>query len=133
MMEKLFVQTLIVHVITDYMLAHNALFSKSCYWNWNSESILNLCYTKSPTQGVLIGIVEGVGIITGQSIGELETQLSLATFHSVEYSLGSTADLCTPSNENKTEFNENLVHPTCSNHRKPSFLCYIDLHVTTHG
>ncbi|MBA0650455.1 hypothetical protein Goklo_017873, partial [Gossypium klotzschianum] len=43
--------------------------------------ICRLCYGRSPTHGDLVELGEVVGIIVGQSIGELRTQLTLRTFH----------------------------------------------------
>lgn len=38
--------------------------------------ICRLCYGRSPTHGDLVKLVEAVGIIAGQSIGEPGTQLT---------------------------------------------------------
>ena len=46
--------------------------------------ICRLCNGRSPTHGDLVELGEVVGIIVGQSIGELGTQLTLRTFHTGE-------------------------------------------------
>jgi DNA-directed RNA polymerase subunit beta' len=73
---------------------------------------------------------EAVGIIAGQSIGEPGTQLTLRTFHTGGVFTEGTADLVRSLSNGKIQFNKDLVHPTCTHHGQPAFLCYIDLDVT---
>ncbi|CAN6458784.1 unnamed protein product [Victoria cruziana] len=79
--------------------------------------ICRLCYGRSPTHGDLVELGEAVGIIAGQSIGELGTQLTLRTFHTGGVFTGGTSE-------------HDLVHPTRTRHGHPAFLCYVDLYVT---
>uniref|UniRef100_J3N1X9 Uncharacterized protein n=1 Tax=Oryza brachyantha TaxID=4533 RepID=J3N1X9_ORYBR len=41
-----------------------------------------------------------------------------------------TADLVRSPSNGEIQFNRDLVHPTCTRHGQPAFLCYIDLHIT---
>ncbi|CAN6453945.1 unnamed protein product [Victoria cruziana] len=92
--------------------------------------ICQLRYGQSPTHGDLVELGEAVGIIAGQSIGELGTQLTLRTFHTGRIFIGGTAEHVRAPSNGKIKFNEDLVHPTCTHHRHPAFLCYVDLYVT---
>ncbi|KAL7261467.1 hypothetical protein ACSBR1_000002 [Camellia fascicularis] len=65
--------------------------------------ICRLCYGRSPTHGDLVELGEAVGIITGQSIGELDTQLTLRTFHTGEVFTGGTAEHGLPKVEQVLE------------------------------
>nr|YP_010372584.1 RNA polymerase beta'' subunit [Lansium domesticum]UPE50220.1 RNA polymerase beta'' subunit [Lansium domesticum] len=91
--------------------------------------ICRLCYGRSPTHGDLVELGEAVGIISGQSIGEPGTQLTLRTFHTGGVFTGGTAEHVRAPSNGKIKFNEDLVHPTRTRHGHPSFLCYIDLYV----
>nr|DBA06581.1 TPA_asm: RNA polymerase beta'' subunit [Melia dubia] len=91
--------------------------------------ICRLCYGRSPTHGDLVELGEAVGIISGQSIGEPGTQLTLRTFHTGGVFTGGTAEHVRASSNGKIKFNEDLVHPTRTRHGHPAFLCYIDLYV----
>ena len=91
--------------------------------------ICRLCYGRSPTHGDLVELGEAVGIISGQSIGEPGTQLTLRTFHTGGVFTGGTAEHVRAPSNGKIKFNENLVHPTRTRHGHPAFLCYIDLYV----
>ena len=73
---------------------------------------------------------EAVGIISGQSIGEPGTQLTLRTFHTGGVFTGGTAEHVRAPSNGKIKFNEDLVHPTRTRHGHPAFLCSIDLYVT---
>ena len=73
---------------------------------------------------------EVVGIIVGQSIGEPDTQLTLRTFHIGGVFTGGTVEQVRAPYNGKIQFNEDLVHPTCTHHEHPAFLCYIDLYFT---
>ncbi|PHT59666.1 DNA-directed RNA polymerase subunit beta'' [Capsicum baccatum] len=84
----------------------------------------------SPTYGDLVELGEAVGIITGQSIGEPGTQLTLRTFHTGGVFTGGTAEHVRAPSNGKIKFNEDLVHPTRTRHGHPAFLCSIDLYVT---
>uniref|UniRef100_A0A803MIM6 DNA-directed RNA polymerase n=1 Tax=Chenopodium quinoa TaxID=63459 RepID=A0A803MIM6_CHEQI len=92
--------------------------------------ICRLCYGRSPTHGDLVELGEAVGIIAGQSIGEPGTQLALRNFHTGGVFTGGTAEHVRAPSNGKTQFNEDLVHPTRTRHGHPAFLCYIDLYVT---
>ncbi|PHT94099.1 DNA-directed RNA polymerase subunit beta'' [Capsicum annuum] len=92
--------------------------------------ICRLCYGRSPTHGDLVELGEAVGIIAGQSIGEPGTQLTLRTFHTGGVFTGGTAEHVRAPSNGKIKFNEDLVHPTCTRHGHPAFLCSIDLYVT---
>ena len=74
---------------------------------------------------------EVVGIIAWQSIGEPGTQLTLITFHTGGVFTGGTAEHVRAHSNGKIKFNEDWVHPTCTHHGHPAFLCYKDLYVTT--
>nr|YP_009673284.1 RNA polymerase beta'' subunit [Entandrophragma caudatum]QDF42693.1 RNA polymerase beta'' subunit [Entandrophragma caudatum] len=91
--------------------------------------ICRLCYGRSPTHGDLVELGEAVGIISGQSIGEPGTQLTLRTFHTGGVFTGGTAEHVRAPSKGKIKFNEDLVHPTRTRHGHPAFLCYIDLYV----
>nr|QWY87932.1 RNA polymerase beta'' subunit [Khaya anthotheca] len=91
--------------------------------------ICRLCYGRSPTHGDLVELGEAVGIISGQSIGEPGTQLTLRTFHTGGVFTGGTAEHVRAPSNGKIKFNEDLVHPTRTRHGHPAFLCYIDLYV----
>nr|QXU76147.1 RNA polymerase beta'' subunit [Biebersteinia heterostemon] len=91
--------------------------------------ICRLCYGRSPTHGDLVELGEAVGIISGQSIGEPGTQLTLRTFHTGGVFTGGTAEHVRAPSNGKIKFNEDLVHPTRTRHGHPAFLCYIDLDV----
>ncbi|KAF3657034.1 DNA-directed RNA polymerase subunit beta'' [Capsicum annuum] len=70
------------------------------------------------------------GTTRGQSIGEPGTQLTLRTFHTGGVFTGGTAEHVRAPSNGKIKFNEDLVHPTCTRHGHPAFLCSIDLYVT---
>nr|YP_010411210.1 RNA polymerase beta'' subunit [Psilopeganum sinense]UQJ72589.1 RNA polymerase beta'' subunit [Psilopeganum sinense] len=91
--------------------------------------ICRLCYGRSPTHGDLVELGEAVGIISGQSIGEPGTQLTLRTFHTGGVFTGGTAEHVRAPSNGKIKFNEDLVHPTRTRHGHPAFLCSIDLDV----
>nr|QWY87592.1 RNA polymerase beta'' subunit [Entandrophragma angolense] len=91
--------------------------------------ICRLCYGRSPTHGDLVELGEAVGIISGQSIGEPGTQLTLRTFHTGGVFTGGTAEHVRAPSNGKIKFNEDLVHPTRTRHGHPAFICYIDLYV----
>nr|QYC94866.1 RNA polymerase beta'' subunit [Pistacia chinensis] len=91
--------------------------------------ICRLCYGRSPTHGDLVELGEAVGIISGQSIGEPGTQLTLRTFHTGGVFTGGTAEHVRAPSNGKIKFNEDLVHPTRTRHGHPAFLCSIDLYV----
>nr|WGV33917.1 RNA polymerase beta'' subunit [Cedrela odorata] len=91
--------------------------------------ICRLCYGRSPTHGDMVELGEAVGIISGQSIGEPGTQLTLRTFHTGGVFTGGTAEHVRAPSNGKIKFNEDLVHPTRTRHGHPAFLCYIDLYV----
>nr|YP_009471926.1 RNA polymerase beta'' subunit [Entandrophragma cylindricum]AVL92237.1 RNA polymerase beta'' subunit [Entandrophragma cylindricum]QWY87762.1 RNA polymerase beta'' subunit [Entandrophragma cylindricum] len=91
--------------------------------------ICRLCYGRSPTHGDLVELGEAVGIISGQSIGEPGTQLTLRTFHTGGVFTGGTAEHVRAPSNGKIKFNEDLVHPTRTRHGHPAFLCYMDLYV----
>nr|YP_010595759.1 RNA polymerase beta'' subunit [Dobinea delavayi]WAJ58681.1 RNA polymerase beta'' subunit [Dobinea delavayi] len=91
--------------------------------------ICRLCYGRSLTHGDLVELGEAVGIISGQSIGEPGTQLTLRTFHTGGVFTGGTAEHVRAPSNGKIKFNEDLVHPTRTRHGHPAFLCYIDLDV----
>ncbi|ESQ29735.1 hypothetical protein EUTSA_v10023328mg [Eutrema salsugineum] len=93
--------------------------------------ICRLCYGWSPTHGDLVELEEAVGIIAGQSIGKPGTQLTLRTFHTGGVFTRGTAEHVRAPYNGKIKFNEDLVHPTCTRHGHPAFLCYIDLSVIT--
>ncbi|KAF3624580.1 hypothetical protein FXO38_30175 [Capsicum annuum] len=97
---------------------------------WSTSWICRLCYGRSPTHGALVELGEAVGIITGQSIGEPGTQLTLRTFHTGGVFTGGTAEHVRAPSNGKIKFNEDLVHPTRTRHGHPAFLCSIDLYVT---
>ncbi|MFS7920362.1 DNA-directed RNA polymerase subunit beta'' [Helianthus anomalus] len=78
----------------------------------------------------LVELGEAVGIITGQSIGESGIQLTLRTFHTGGVFTGGTAEHVRAPFNGKIKFNEDLVHPTCTRHGHPAFLCSRDLYVT---
>ncbi|KAI3454846.1 hypothetical protein Pfo_011509, partial [Paulownia fortunei] len=92
--------------------------------------IYRLCYGGSPTHGDLVELGEAVGIITGQSIGESGTQLTLRTFHTGGVFMGGTAEHVQAHSNGKIKFNEDLVHPTRTCYGHPAFLCSINLYVT---
>nr|YP_010127293.1 RNA polymerase beta'' subunit [Procris crenata]QPO90488.1 RNA polymerase beta'' subunit [Procris crenata] len=100
------------------------LTCKSTSW------ICRLCYGRSPTHGDLVELGEAVGIISGQSIGEPGTQLTLRTFHTGGVFTGGTAKHVRAPSNGKITFNEDLVHPIRTRHGHPAFLSYIDLYVT---
>nr|YP_010917952.1 RNA polymerase beta'' subunit [Boronia edwardsii]WAJ48784.1 RNA polymerase beta'' subunit [Boronia edwardsii] len=91
--------------------------------------ICRLCYGRSPTHGDLVELGEAVGIISGQSIGEPGTQLTLRTFHTGGVFTGCTAEHVRAPSNGKIKFNEDLVDPTRTRHGHPAFLCSIDLDV----
>nr|YP_009561505.1 RNA polymerase betasubunit [Commiphora foliacea]QAT19593.1 RNA polymerase betasubunit [Commiphora foliacea] len=91
--------------------------------------ICRLCYGRSPTHGDLVELGEAVGIISGQSIGEPGTQLTLRTFHTGGVFTGGTAEHVRAPSNGKIKFNEDLVHPTRTRHGHPAFLCSTDLYV----
>nr|YP_010266453.1 RNA polymerase beta'' subunit [Acer ukurunduense]UIE10256.1 RNA polymerase beta'' subunit [Acer ukurunduense] len=91
--------------------------------------ICRLCYGRSPTHGDLVELGEAVGIISGQSIGEPGTQLTLRTFHTGGVFTGGIAEHVRAPSNGKIKFNEDLVHPTRTRHGHPAFLCDIDLYV----
>nr|YP_011032831.1 RNA polymerase beta'' subunit [Nitraria sibirica]WRH36223.1 RNA polymerase beta'' subunit [Nitraria sibirica] len=91
--------------------------------------ICRLCYGRSPTHGDLVELGEAVGIISGQSIGEPGTQLTLRTFHTGGVFTGGTAEHVRAPSNGKIKFNEDLVHPTRTRHGHPAFLCSMDLYV----
>nr|YP_010328241.1 RNA polymerase beta'' subunit [Azadirachta excelsa]UJH19695.1 RNA polymerase beta'' subunit [Azadirachta excelsa] len=91
--------------------------------------ICRLCYGRSPTHSDLVELGEAVGIISGQSIGEPGTQLTLRTFHTGGVFTGGTAEHVRAPSNGKIKFNEDFVHPTRTRHGHPAFLCYIDLYV----
>ncbi|KAD5803368.1 hypothetical protein E3N88_14728 [Mikania micrantha] len=78
----------------------------------------------------LVELGEAVGIITGQSIGEPGTQLTLRTFHTGGVFIGGTAEHVRAPSNGKINFNEDLVHPTRTRHGHSAFLCSRDLYVT---
>nr|YP_010312623.1 RNA polymerase beta'' subunit [Pellionia scabra]ULF47644.1 RNA polymerase beta'' subunit [Pellionia scabra] len=100
------------------------LTCKSTSW------ICRLCYGRSPTHGDLVELGEAVGIISGQSIGEPGTQLTLRTFHTGGVFTGGTAKHVRAPSNGKITFNEDLVHPIRTRHGYPAFLSSIDLYVT---
>lgn len=69
-----------------------------------------------------------VGIVAGQSTGELGAQLMLRTFHTSSIFIEGTVEyICAPFEE-KIKFNEDLVHiPVVHTIGILLFLCYIDL------
>nr|YP_009730486.1 RpoC2 [Ruta graveolens]QHU76900.1 RpoC2 [Ruta graveolens] len=91
--------------------------------------ICRLCYGRSPTHGDLVELGEAVGIISGQSIGEPGTQLTLRTFHTGGVFTGGTAEHVRAPSNGQIKFNEDFVHPTRTRHGHPAFLCSIDLDV----
>nr|UAV87093.1 RNA polymerase beta'' subunit [Zanthoxylum simulans] len=91
--------------------------------------ICRLCYGRSPTHGDLVELGEAVGIISGQSIGEPGTQLTLRTFHTGGVFTGGTAEHVRAPSNGKIKFNEDLVQPTRTRHGHPAFLCSIDLDI----
>nr|WBU95112.1 RNA polymerase beta'' subunit [Rhus chinensis] len=91
--------------------------------------ICRLCYGRSPTHGDLVELGEAVGIISGQSIGEPGTQLTLRTFHTGGVFTGGTAEHVRAPSNGKIKFNEDLVYPTRTRHGHPAFICSIDLYV----
>nr|QHE65492.1 RNA polymerase beta'' subunit [Peganum harmala]QSX42965.1 RNA polymerase beta'' subunit [Peganum harmala]QWC55024.1 RNA polymerase beta'' subunit [Peganum nigellastrum] len=91
--------------------------------------ICRLCYGRSPTHGDLVELGEAVGIISGQSIGEPGTQLTLRTFHTGGVFTGGTAEHVRAPSNGKIKFNEDLVHPARTRHGHPAFLCSMDLYL----
>ena len=83
----------------------------------STSSICQLSYGRSPTHGDL---VELGGIIAGQSIG---TQLRLRTSRWT----GGTAEYVRAYSNGKTQWNENVVHPTRTRHGHPAFLCSVTM------
>ncbi|KAI5393765.1 hypothetical protein KIW84_060760 [Lathyrus oleraceus] len=66
---------------------------------WNTSWVCRLCYGISPIHGDPVELGEAVGIITGQSIGESRTQLTLRTFHTGGVFTGGIAEYVrAPSN-----------------------------------
>ncbi|KAI3865252.1 hypothetical protein MKX03_012842 [Papaver bracteatum] len=139
MTERIFIQTLIGRVLADDIYGfvairnqdiaqpiyiRNPFTCRSTYW------ICRLCYGRSSTHGDLVELGEAVGIITGQSIRQPGTHLTLRTFHTGGVFTGGTAEHVRAPSNGKIKFNEDLVHPTRTRHGHPSFLCYIDLFVT---
>ena len=108
---------------TQAISIRNPFTCRSTSW------ICRLCYGRSPTHGDLVELGEAVGIISGQSIGEPGTQLTLRTFHTGGVFTGGTAEHVRAPSNGKIKFNEDLVHPTRTRHGHPAFLCSIDLYV----
>ncbi|KAM7517865.1 hypothetical protein LguiB_016827 [Lonicera macranthoides] len=79
-------------------------------------------------QHIVLG--KAVGIIAGQSIGEPGTQLTLRTFHTGGVFMGGTVEYVRTISNGKIKFNEDLIHPTRTRHRHPTFLRSIYLYVT---
>ncbi|CAN6462234.1 unnamed protein product [Victoria cruziana] len=95
----------------------------------------NLCEVLSLTKYTIscygaLELGKAVGIIAGQSIGELGTQLTLRTFYTDGVFTGGTTEYIQAPSNQKIKFNEDLVHPTCTRHGHPVFLCYVYLYVT---
>nr|YP_010418946.1 RNA polymerase beta'' subunit [Elatostema parvum]USG52138.1 RNA polymerase beta'' subunit [Elatostema parvum] len=109
---------------TQPILIRTPFTCKSTSW------ICRLCYGRSPTHGDLVELGEAVGIISGQSIGEPGTQLTLRTFHTGGVFTGGTAKHVRAPSNGKITFNEDLVHPIRTRHGYPAFLSSIDLYVT---
>nr|YP_010593665.1 RNA polymerase beta'' subunit [Elatostema salvinioides]WAJ54342.1 RNA polymerase beta'' subunit [Elatostema salvinioides] len=109
---------------TEPILIRTPFTCKSTSW------ICRLCYGRSPTHGNLVELGEAVGIISGQSIGEPGTQLTLRTFHTGGVFTGGTAKHVRAPSNGKITFNEDLVHPIRTRHGYPAFLSSIDLYVT---
>ncbi|KAM7513763.1 hypothetical protein LguiA_003346 [Lonicera macranthoides] len=97
---------------------------------WSTSWICRLCYGRSPTHGDLVELGKAVGIIAGQSIGEPGTQLTLRTFHTGGVFMGGTVEYVRTISNGKIKFNEDLIHPTRTRHRHPTFLRSIYLYVT---
>nr|YP_010975813.1 RNA polymerase beta'' subunit [Mangifera caloneura]WNX93150.1 RNA polymerase beta'' subunit [Mangifera caloneura] len=108
---------------TQAISIRNPFTCRSTSW------ICRLCYGRSPTHGDLVELGEAVGIISGQSIGEPGTQLTLRTFHTGGVFTGGTAEHVRAPSNGKIKFNEDLVHPTRTRHGHPAFLCSIDLYI----
>ncbi|KAL4190776.1 hypothetical protein AMTRI_Chr07g77430 [Amborella trichopoda] len=131
-MERIFIQTLIGRV-----LANDVYMGLQCIATQNQDIGIRLVnrFITSQAQSIYIRSPftcrrESVGTIARQSIGEPGTQLTLRTSHIGGVFIGGiTQHVRAPSN-GKIKFNEDLVHPTRTNHGHPAFLCYIDLHVT---
>nr|YP_009948485.1 RNA polymerase beta'' subunit [Berchemia lineata]QOH97666.1 RNA polymerase beta'' subunit [Berchemia lineata] len=154
MPERIFLQTLIGRVLADniYMgprciairnqdigvglvnrfitLRTQPIYIRTPFTCRSTSWICRLCYGRSPTHGDLVELGEAVGIISGQSIGEPGTQLTLRTFHTGGVFTGGIAEHVRAPSNGKIQFNEDLVHPTRTRHGHPAFLCYIDLYVT---
>nr|YP_010485898.1 RNA polymerase beta'' subunit [Mangifera siamensis]UVW82044.1 RNA polymerase beta'' subunit [Mangifera siamensis] len=108
---------------TQAISIRNPFTCRSTSW------ICRLCYGRSPTHGDLVELGEAVGIISGQSIGEPGTQLTLRTFHTGGVFTGGTAEHVRAPSNGKIKFNEDLVHPTRTRHGHPAFLCSIDSYI----
>nr|YP_010253942.1 RNA polymerase beta'' subunit [Glycosmis parviflora]QTZ18482.1 RNA polymerase beta'' subunit [Glycosmis parviflora] len=157
MSERVFSQTLIGRVLADdiYMgprsiairnqdigiglvnrlitLRTQAISIRTPFTCRSTSWICRLCYGRSPTHGDLVELGEAVGIISGQSIGEPGTQLTLRTFHTGGVFTGGTAEHVRAPSNGKIKFNEDLVHPTRTRHGHPAFLCSIDLDIIIEG
>ncbi|CAN6462254.1 unnamed protein product [Victoria cruziana] len=144
MTERIFIQMLIgcvlandvyldigIGLVNRFMTSRaQPIYIRTPFTCQSTSWICRLCYGRSPTHGDLVELGEAVGIITGQSIGEPGTQLTLRTFHTGGvFTGGTTEHVRAPSNQ-KIKFNEDLVHPTCTCHGHPVFLCYVYLYVT---
>ncbi|KAK8931303.1 DNA-directed RNA polymerase subunit beta'' [Platanthera zijinensis] len=154
MTEKIFAQTLIGRVLTDdiyigprciatrnkdigiglvnrfIIFRAHPIYIQTPFTCRSTSWICQLCYGRSPTHGDLVELGEAVGIIAGQSNGEPGTQLTLRTFHTGGVFTGSTAKHVRAPSNGKIKFDEDLVHPTCTRHGHPAFLCFIDLYIT---
>ncbi|CAN6447270.1 unnamed protein product [Victoria cruziana] len=144
MTERIFIQMLIGRVLANdvyldigiglvnrFMTSRaQPIYIRTPFTCRSASWICRLCYGRSPTHGDLVELGEAVGIIAGQSIGEPGTQLTLRTFHTGGVFTGGTAEHVRAPSNGKIKFNEDLVHPTCTRHGHPAFLCYVDLYVT---
>jgi DNA-directed RNA polymerase subunit beta' len=95
--------------------------------------ICQLCYGRSTTHNHLIELGEAVGIIVGQSIRELGTQLALRTFHTGGVFTSDIAEHVRAPFNGKIEFNDNLVYPTRTCNGQPAYLCHNNLSITIDG
>ncbi|KAK3002939.1 hypothetical protein RJ639_019104 [Escallonia herrerae] len=90
--------------------------------DFNTLWIFYLCYGQSPTHSNLVKLGEAVNLLKS-------TELTLRTLRTSGILIGATADYVEAPSNGKLKFNKDKVHVTRTHHRRPDFLCSIDLYV----
>jgi DNA-directed RNA polymerase subunit beta' len=115
----------LINLQTKPIYVHSLLTCKSMSW------IYQFCYGWSVMHSDLIELGKSLGIIASQSIEEPETQLTLRIFHiGGVYTCDIVENMQTPFN-GIIKLNKNLVSPTRTCHRHPTWICHNDLSIST--